>query len=66
MPKFKPPKDEKITHCPHAGGQSDPSPYMNMDDPHRKWFHPNTMGKMRKQLDLDRREEKKPAKRFKR
>jgi len=63
MVKFKPPKDEKMNPCPRCGGaKANPSPYMNLDDPHREWFHPNTMGKMRKQMDLDRREDKKKPK----
>jgi len=56
MPKFKPPKDEKF-----AGRKkvADPGPYLNMDEPRKNWYHPNTMGKMRKQMKYDLREEKK-------
>jgi len=62
MVKFKPPQDEKLDPCAKCKKRCNASPFMNMDDPHKNWFHPNTMGKMRKQPDYDRREEKKGKK----
>lgn len=66
MPKFKPPKDEKMNPCPRCGGaKANPAPFMNLDGEHKKWYHPNTMGKMRNQPQMDLREEKKPAQKYK-
>ena len=55
MVKFKEPKDEKISKKRTA----DAAPFMNLSGAHKDWYHPNSMGKMRKEPNYKRREIKK-------